>query len=117
MRRGACLGLLLVCLLMITRLSNASVHHFCRPATIMEWPPLRFALRRMTRAERGDVDAIRSIADVIRPMEKRRMVIRVPFMQNPDSEQLNRIYHTSFTEQKRKKLHDDALHRLSESFF
>ncbi|VDL75428.1 unnamed protein product [Nippostrongylus brasiliensis] len=82
MRRGACLGLLLVCLLMITRLSNA-----------------------------------RSIADVIRPMEKRRMVIRVPFMQNPDSEQLNRIYHTSFTEQKRKKLHDDALHRLSESFF
>uniref|UniRef100_A0A1I7X9U8 Uncharacterized protein n=1 Tax=Heterorhabditis bacteriophora TaxID=37862 RepID=A0A1I7X9U8_HETBA len=36
--------------------------------------------------------------------EKRRMVIRVPFMQNPDNEQLGRIFKTSFTDQKTKKL-------------
>uniref|UniRef100_A0A183F545 Ribosomal RNA small subunit methyltransferase A n=1 Tax=Heligmosomoides polygyrus TaxID=6339 RepID=A0A183F545_HELPZ len=54
---------------------------------------------------------------LIRPMAKRRMVIRVPFMQNPDSEQLSRIFHTSFTEQKRKKLHDDRLDELAESFY
>ncbi|KAJ1357718.1 hypothetical protein KIN20_015915 [Parelaphostrongylus tenuis] len=43
---------------------------------------------------------------IVEPMSlpmKRRMVIRVPFMQNPDSEQLSRIFYTSFTEQKRKK--------------
>ncbi|ETN69121.1 hypothetical protein RB195_020045 [Necator americanus] len=58
----------------------------------------------------------RVIMDSSMPV-KRRMVIRVPFMQNPDSEQLNRIFHTSFTDQKRKKQHNDNSIDFSESYY
>ncbi|CAD5210369.1 unnamed protein product [Bursaphelenchus okinawaensis] len=35
---------------------------------------------------------------------KRRLVVRVPFAQNPDSIQLSRIYKSLFTQPKQKKL-------------
>ncbi|RCN51951.1 hypothetical protein ANCCAN_02039 [Ancylostoma caninum] len=59
----------------------------------------------------------RVIPDSVMQPEKRRMVIRVPFMQNPDSEQLSRIFHTSFTEQKRKKLHDDRTFDIVDTYY
>jgi len=35
---------------------------------------------------------------------KRRLVVRVPFVQNPDTTHLSRIYRQLFTQQKQKKL-------------
>ncbi|CAJ0607028.1 unnamed protein product [Cylicocyclus nassatus] len=60
----------------------------------------------------------RSTSDSSMQLVKRRMVIRVPFMQNPDSQQLSRIFHTSFTEQKRKKLYSgERFRENSEAFY
>ncbi|CAD5215115.1 unnamed protein product [Bursaphelenchus xylophilus] len=42
--------------------------------------------------------------EVVSAPEKRRLVVRVPFAQNPDSIQLSRIYKSLFTQQKQKKL-------------
>ncbi|CAI4230804.1 unnamed protein product [Auanema sp. JU1783] len=43
-------------------------------------------------------------SSVIRTPTKRRMLFRVPFMMNPDNEQLSRIFRQAFGEQKQKKL-------------
>ncbi|KAH7699640.1 hypothetical protein AAVH_33254 [Aphelenchoides avenae] len=46
-------------------------------------------------------------ADVSTPREvpsKRRLVVRLPFANNPDSEQLTRIYRSILTQQKQKKV-------------
>ncbi|TMS35638.1 hypothetical protein L596_002997 [Steinernema carpocapsae] len=40
---------------------------------------------------------------------KRRLVVRVPFAQNPDNEQLSRIYKSIFTHAKQKKIGEYSL--------
>ncbi|KAK0396132.1 hypothetical protein QR680_001584 [Steinernema hermaphroditum] len=45
---------------------------------------------------------------------KRRLVVRVPFAQNPDNEQLSRIYKSMFTHSKQKKIAEYSLRSFLE---
>uniref|UniRef100_A0A1I7ZF64 Transmembrane protein n=1 Tax=Steinernema glaseri TaxID=37863 RepID=A0A1I7ZF64_9BILA len=45
---------------------------------------------------------------------KRRLVVRVPFAQNPDNEQLSRIYKSMFTHSKQKKIGEYSLRSFLE---
>ncbi|KAK0396133.1 hypothetical protein QR680_001584 [Steinernema hermaphroditum] len=56
------------------------------------------------------------VGGAVRPYtpSKRRLVVRVPFAQNPDNEQLSRIYKSMFTHSKQKKIAEYSLRSFLE---
>lgn len=73
------------------------------PSAIVSTRTLLDQLKANAKALSDRSGKAESLSNVVRKVEKRRLVVRVPFAQNPDNMQLSRIYKSLFTQQKQKK--------------